>query len=146
MVTRSEAFPSKYWKTADLPPSGKAVRIAKLQIEKVGLDQSEKYVLFFKGEDKQLILNITNWDAVAAICGADSDEWTGKAVVIYPTKTTFGGKTVDCIRVRQPKPAHAKPPAAAPVAKQPEPEPPIDDPDDPGFQAEDAVEFENYRV
>jgi hypothetical protein len=138
MVTRSEAFPSKYWKAADLPPGGKALKIAKLSIEKVGLDQSEKHVLFFKGEDKQLILNITNWDAIAALCGADSDQWTGKTIVIFPTQTTFGGKTVDCIRVRQPKPP--------PLAKKPEPEePPPDQDGDPGFQSEDAVEFEDYR-
>jgi hypothetical protein len=141
MVTRSEAFPSKYWKATDLPPRGKAFKIAKLQLERVGPDQQEKYVLFFKGEDKQLILNITNWDAIAEFCGADSGTWTGKTIVLYPDKTTFGGKTVNCIRIRQPRP-----PQAAPVAKQPEPEPPVDDPDDPGFQAEDAVEYENYRV
>jgi hypothetical protein len=133
MVTRSEAFPSKYFKAADIPPGGKALKIAKLQVEKVGLDQSEKYVVFFKGEDKQLILNITNWDAIAAICGADSDSWTGKVIVLFPTQTTFGGKTVNCIRIRGPRP-----PQAAPVAK---PEPPVDDPDDPGFQPEDALEF-----
>jgi len=45
---------------------------------------------------------------------------------------------VDCIEVCRPNP-----PQAAPAARQPEPEPPVDDPDDPGFQPEDAVEFEN---
>jgi hypothetical protein len=141
VVTRNEGFPSKYWKASDLPPRGKVFKIAKLQVERVGLDQEEKYVLFFKGEDKQLILNITNWDAIAEFCGADSDTWTGKDIVLYPDKTTFGGKTVDCIRVRRPKPPHA-----TPMAKQPEPEePPADEDGDPGFQAEDAVEYEDYR-
>jgi hypothetical protein len=142
MVTRDEAFPSPYLKAPDLPPRGKKFKIAKLQLERVGLDQKEKYVLFFKGEDKQLILNITNWDAIAEFCGADSDTWTGKDIVLYPDKTTFGGKTVDCIRVRRPKP-----PQATPVARQVKPEaPPADEDGDPGFQAEDAVEFEDDQV
>jgi len=82
VVTRNEAFPSKYWKASDLSPRGKVFKIAKLQLERVGLDQEEKYVLFFKGEDKQLILNITNWDAIAEFCGADSDTWTGRDIVL----------------------------------------------------------------
>ena len=138
MVTKSEAFPSRFLKASDLPPRGKAFRIAKLQVERVGQDQTEKYVLFFKGEDKQLILTITKWDAIAEFCGADSDTWTGKGIVLYPDKTPFGGKMVDCIKVRRPKP-----PQATPVVKQPEPEPPADEDGDPGFQAEDAVEYED---
>src|SRR6516165_7874046 len=135
MVTRNEAFPSKYLKASDLPARGKVFKIAKLQIERVGLDQEEKYALFFKGEDKALILNVTNWDAIAEFCGADSDTWAGKDIVLYPDKTTFGGKTVDCIRVRRTKP---------PQARQPEPEePPPDEDGDPGFQAEDAAWFED---
>jgi hypothetical protein len=138
MVTRAEAFPSRYWKSSDLPPRGKVMKIAKLQVERVGLDQQEKYVVFFKGEDKQLILNITNWDAIAECCGADSDTWTGKNIVLYPDKTKFGKETVDCVRVRRPKPPHA-----TPMAKRPKPEePPPDQDGDPGPQAEDAVEFE----
>jgi hypothetical protein len=140
MVTKSEAFPSRFWKASDLPARGLLLKIAKLQLEPVGIDQREKYTLYFRGQDKALVLNGTNWDLIAAFCGADSDQWTGKDVIVYPTQTTFGAKTVACIRIRQPR----RPPQAAPVAKQPEPEPPVDDPDDPGFQPEDAVEFENY--
>ena len=135
MVTRNEAFPSRYWKASDLPPRGKAFKVAKLQLEKVGPDQQEKYVLFFRGEDKQLVLNITKWDAIAEFCGADSDTWPGKDIVLYPGKTTFGGKTVDCIMVRRPNP-----PQSTPVARRPQPEePPPDEDGDPGFQAEDAA-------
>jgi hypothetical protein len=141
MVTKSEAFPSRFWKGSDLPARGLLLKIAKLQLEPVGIDQREKYTLYFKGQDKQLVMNGTNWDAIAEFCGADSDTWTGKNIVLYPDKTTFGGKTVDCIRVRRPKP-----PQATPVAKQPEPKPPADEVGDPGFQAEDADEFEDNQV
>jgi hypothetical protein len=123
---------------ADLPPGGKAFKIAKLQVERIGPDQQEKFVLFFKGEEKQLVLNITRWDAIAEFCSVDSDTWSGKIVVLYPGKTTFGGKVVDCIMVRRPKP-----PQSTPVSRQPQPEElPVDEDGDPGFQAEDAVEFD----
>jgi hypothetical protein len=142
MVTKTEAFPSRFWKPTDLPARGLELKIAKLQLDKIGKDQQEKYCLYFKGQDKQLVMNSTNWDRTAEFCGADSDTWTGKSIVLYPDKTPFGGKMVDCIRVRPPRPP--QPPQAAPVPRRPESEPPVDDPDDPGFQPEDAVEFENY--
>jgi hypothetical protein len=142
MVTKSEAFPSRFWKSTDLPPRGLVLKIAKLALDKVGMDQKEKYTLYFKGQDKQLVLNGTNWDSIAAFCGGDSDQWTGKDVILFPTTTTFGGKTVDCIRIRQ-----SRPPAAAPVAKAPDPAPPTDDEGDPGWQPDpDAVEVDDYRV
>ena len=43
---------------------------------------------------------MTNFDAVADICGADTDGWPGCQIELYPSKTQMGGKTVDCIRVR----------------------------------------------
>jgi hypothetical protein len=103
MVTKSEAFPGKYLKSDSLPEGGKVFKIEALDLEKIGTDKEEKYVLRFSKSDKALVLNVTNWDSIAAICGADSDEWPGKFVVLYPTETTFGGKTVPCIRVRRPR-------------------------------------------
>ena len=43
---------------------------------------------------------MTNWDAVAAIAGDDTDDWPGHRVELYPTTTTLKGKPVDCIRIR----------------------------------------------
>ena len=98
MVTRTQAFPSKYWKAVDLPEGGLRLKMAKLELDKIGPEQKEKYILFFKGQDKQLVLNLTNWDLIAAYAGADSDQWVGKDVELYPTQTTFGSKAIDCIR------------------------------------------------
>jgi hypothetical protein len=103
MVTKATAFPSKYWRADDLPEGGKVFKIECLDVEKIDTEKEEKNVLRFSKSDKALVLNVTNWDSIAAICGADSDEWPGKFVVLYPTETTFGGKTVPCIRVRRPR-------------------------------------------
>jgi hypothetical protein len=133
MVTRNEAFPSRYYKAADLPVEGKLVTVAKLELEMIGTDRKEKYVLYFRHDEKQLVLNVTNWDLIAAFAGADSDEWVGKQIVIFPTTTAFGGKVTDCIRVRRPrsKPAPAQPNRAPPIEAG-SLTPPPDEEGDPG--------------
>jgi hypothetical protein len=103
MVTKSQAFPSRFWKADDLPEGGKVFKIESLDVEEVGTDKKSKYVLHFVKQDKGLVLNPTNWDLIAAFLGADSDNWTGGLIVLYPTETAFGGKTVPCIRVRRPR-------------------------------------------
>ena len=118
MATRSEAFPSKFFKAADVPGDGVALKIAKVEQEKVGPDQELKWVVYFKGQDKQLILNGTNWDLIAAaLREEDSDNWAGKVVELYATQTQFGKKMVDCIRVRRHRPAETAP--AQPVKAAP---------------------------
>jgi hypothetical protein len=60
MVTKSQAFPSKYLKSDDLPVGGKVFKIEGLDLEKIGTDKEEKYVLSFSKSDKALVLNVTN--------------------------------------------------------------------------------------
>jgi len=110
MASYKTAFGS-YIKAEDL--AGKAVR---LHVERVELEtikgndgeQQRKLVVHFAGKDKALVLNRVNADSMAAIFGSDDfDEWVGP-VVLYPTTTQFGGKTVPCIRLKAstaPKPA-----------------------------------------
>ncbi len=80
----------------------------KLQIESydtVEFDGATKIVLLFSGAKKGLILNVTNANRIAVNLGTDEiDNWIGKAVTIYPTTTEFGGKQVDCIRVKEEMP------------------------------------------
>jgi hypothetical protein len=114
MPTRDEVFPSKYLKAADL--NGKPVVLTIIEaptetLKSLDGKESTKTVLYFKGNKKTLPLNITNWDSVAGICGADdTDDWPGNRIEVYPTTTTMGGKTVDCIRIRKPgeQPKQAK--------------------------------------
>jgi hypothetical protein len=65
--------------------------------------ETEKSILAFQGTDRELILNVTNWDAITTITrDADSAKWPGVEIELYPTTTPMGGKIVDCIRVRAP--------------------------------------------
>jgi hypothetical protein len=85
---------------------------ATLTIEKVirgtlvgeGGKSNKKPVIYFKEgkEKKGLACNITNGRAIASMYGVNIEDWIGKRITIYPTTTTFGPKTVECIRVRAP--------------------------------------------
>jgi hypothetical protein len=66
-----------------------------------GGKSNKKPVLYFKGTTKGLALNITGARVIAGLYGGfDSDKWIGKRITLYPTTTTFGSQTVDCIRIR----------------------------------------------
>jgi hypothetical protein len=120
MANYKTAFGS-FLKTEDL--QGKACRLVIEAIcnEEINGDhgKEKKLVARFAGKDKGLVLNRTNADSIAEIAGSeDTDDWAGVQVVLFPDKTKFGGKTVDCVRVRAPQAngAPAKPvPVPAPV-------------------------------
>lgn len=90
-----------------------------------GGTKNKKPILYFKGSEKGLGLCITNARTIAGIYGGfDSQLWIGKAITLYPTTTTFGSDTVDCIRIRntKPKPRNgAEPTPAAPESTERQP-------------------------
>lgn len=107
------AFPSKFLKAADLSGRRVVVTISHVAIEK--FDDGERPCVFFQGKDKGLVLNKTNFNAIADITGEeDSDDWGGKRITLYATKVDYQGKRVEAIRVDDP-PKDAR--------REPEPEP-----------------------
>lgn len=101
---------------------------------------SKKPVIYFAGKEKGLALNITNARTIAGMYGSfEVEKWVGKAITMYATTTTFGSKTVDCIRIRNVIPVGARngngktqgqKPATAP--------PPVDR--EPGADDDDAAD------
>jgi len=96
-------FPSKYLRAADLGGRTVPVTMDVVQVEPLG-DDEEKPVLYFAGKAKGLVLNRTNAEVIAAAYGEETDGWIGKPIELYPDKTHFGGRLVDCLRVRVPTP------------------------------------------
>ncbi len=93
----------------------------------------EKLVLYFVGQKSGLVVGPVVWDQIADVVAADgvskfdSDDftkWPSHWFELYRDKTPFGGKMVDCIRVRKPKALPSK------VKRKPKPDP-KSDPDDP---------------
>jgi hypothetical protein len=126
MPSYKTAFGS-FLKTEDL--QGNPVRVT---IEDVGLQDvksehgvERKLVVKFAGKDKGLILNQTNCELLEQIVGTDDyDLWPGHTVILYPTTTKFGNKTVPCLRIKEniaPRMAPAlPPPPPAPIEALPE--------------------------
>lgn len=120
-------FDKQYLYAYDLQGRDVTVTIAKVvggTLTGVGGQTSKKPVLFFNGAKKGLALCITNARTIAAMYGGfKSEDWIGKRVTLYPTTTTFGGKEVECIRIRPtaPKGNVKDAPPAEPTVEQREP-------------------------
>jgi hypothetical protein len=103
-------FPGSYLKAEDLGWKRVPVVIERVDIEKIGDDP--KPVIHFVGKDRALVLNKTNASTITDVLGTDeTDEWEGKRIVLYATKTEYQGKRVPCIRVAEPNVPTPPPPA-----------------------------------
>jgi len=70
--------------------------------------KSKRPVVYFEGREKAMVLNRTNGKTIAALYGNDVNAWVGKQITLFPTTTTFGSETVECIRIRPAVPQAAK--------------------------------------
>ena len=117
MPSYKSAFGS-YLKTEDLQGRNVRAVIEDVQVEDVkGDDGTEKkLVMRFVGKEKALILNRTNCESITEIVGTDDyGSWPGHAVVLFPTTTKFGAKTVPCLRIRAAQNGHVPAPPPPPV-------------------------------
>jgi len=120
------AFPSSWLKAADLGGQEVTVSMAAVQIETIGQgsDADELPVLSFVGQQKGLILNKTNARSISQLYGTETTGWSGRSVTLYPTTTTYGAETRDCIRIKAPADPVAPAPAPAPAPPPAPVEPP----------------------
>jgi hypothetical protein len=112
-MKRADVFPDKYLKAPDLKGKARVLEIDHALLEtlkNIKGEEQQKIVLYFVGAKKALPLNMTNFDAVADICGDDTEFWPGQKIELYPTTTQMGGKTVDCVRIRRPRELPIAPP------------------------------------
>jgi hypothetical protein len=99
----SQIFPSRWLKAVDLGPDGETVTIRKVTMELVGEERENKPVITFDEIDKELVLNVTNANAIADVTGQDdSDNWPGQVIKLVRVKVQWGAKTVDAIRIEAP--------------------------------------------
>ena len=69
---------------------------------------AKKPIITFVGKQKGFAANKTNCKTIAAMYGTNTKDWIGKKITLYATTTEFGGKQMDCIRVRPQVPPAAK--------------------------------------
>lgn len=135
---RASAAFGNYIKAADL--GGKRVTVTIENVELGEIQGDKKLIVSFVGKDKKLTLNRTNADTITEILGTDeTDDWAGHRIVLFPSKTTYQGKRVDCIRVDAAVSAASHPPARP---APPPPPPPVEE-DEPGefVASDDDVPF-----
>lgn len=105
-------FDRDYIGAWDLPKgTDVAVTIARVEAGTLvapGGRKSKKPVIHFEGKEKGFALNKTNAKAIAGMYGNDTSKWVGQRIAIYATQTSFGGETVDCIRVRPTPPKNGR--------------------------------------
>ncbi len=105
--------PGKYLKASDFEQP-QLWTISALQEEEIQNQQTgkseNKWVIYFVEDDRGIILNITNRLALEEYLGFETDDWLQHQVVIFKGRTQFGSKTVDAIRMRQPRAAGQHPP------------------------------------
>jgi hypothetical protein len=95
-------FTSNYLKATDLGGKKISVTIADCKVEKMGDD--EKPVVFFRGKQKGLVLNKTNYATLRGQWGPETEEWKGHEIYLYTVKTqNQAGQTVDGLRIEIPQ-------------------------------------------
>lgn len=105
-------FPSEYLAAVEFKGRDVTLTISGVERQELvmkGNKKDTKPVLTFRETPKKLICNKTNAGSIAEMYGRDAENWVGKRVTFYPTKTTCGRETVDCVRVREKKPAASAP-------------------------------------
>lgn len=98
-MKRGETYSSGWLKAQDMLDQGK-VNGLDLTIKTVTTstmnDGKVQRVLSFNEDDRELGLNVTNWDACAELSGKDDDEhWPGFVINVHPIKLDrpYNGKT-----------------------------------------------------
>jgi hypothetical protein len=106
-----------YLKAADLEGNDWELVISgweKKEMDQTDFETGEKYkkwkvILSFAGEDRKLVLNKTNADAIKGAHGDELADWIGKTIIIF--EGDWKGKP--CLRVRTPKAVKKVAPKAA---------------------------------
>jgi len=98
----NELCPAPHLEAADFD-GDTVLTIKAVDFAEVGDEKVMKGVVYFSELKRGLVLNRTNLKRIIAQHGTDTDDWVGKKITLYPSETDFGGKTVDCIRIREKK-------------------------------------------
>lgn len=115
MARKSDTYKSNYLKADQLKQSDGSYEELTLTIAEVTSgefdDGTKQRILSFEGDERQLGLNVTNWDTIALITGKDDDDdWVGSKIVLYVDETVkYKGKPCPAIRIKRPAKTDAAP-------------------------------------
>jgi hypothetical protein len=88
-----DLYGSKYLSVADLKDREPRLKVGKVEVaeltDKSGVTK-RKYVVWFEGVTKALVINRTNAKKLADAYGKQTSNWIGQNVELYSEETTFG--------------------------------------------------------
>lgn len=100
----NDVFKSKYLSYQDLRGRDVSLTIDHVEMAQMPNGGDKKPAVYFRGKEKALLLNKTNFNTIVEATGKeDTDDWGGEKITIGPAETEFQGRIVDCIRVRRSK-------------------------------------------
>jgi hypothetical protein len=94
---------SKYLKQSDVDGETlvTVVSLKKVNVARDDEDPEYRWTVKFEELPKPMVLNATNIKRMGKALGDDTDEWTGKQVVVYvDPDIVFGGNVVGGLRIR----------------------------------------------
>jgi hypothetical protein len=97
-------FTGRYLASPDLGSIEPTVKIERITCEVVKDEEKrterERWIVFFAGKDKGMLLNRSNAIIIAALCKSDkTEDWIGHSITIGVRKVKMGGDLVDGLRV-----------------------------------------------
>ena len=112
----TEMIESKYLKQSDVDTDTlvTVLKVGRANVAREGDEPEYKWLIKFNEFSKPMVLNATNIKRLAKACESDnSDDWSGKQVVLYvDPDVEFGGNVVGGLRIRAHKPAPVARPAS----------------------------------
>jgi hypothetical protein len=97
----NELLAGRYLKSSQFEEGPALLRISNVKRETLQ-DGESKFVVYFSNSQQGLVLNKTNGRAIRDMYGPQTEKWVGKTIVLFATICDFGGRSVNCIRVRSP--------------------------------------------
>lgn len=94
-----------------------------LKLEDLGKDEKkeERWIIYFREQQKGMVLNVTSIRVLESAFGDESDVWVGKKVTVYvDPNVSFQGRVVGGLRLRPMKPEKAAPTRSTQEAAVPE--------------------------
>jgi hypothetical protein len=103
MATRTELYPSRWLGAADCEtPIVATVDHCTIETVGQGVRAERKPVLYFTSATKPLIVNKTNYDAIASITGnEDTNDWRGAVLELYAVDVNGPNGPTRGVRVRK---------------------------------------------
>lgn len=104
MPDYKQLFTGKYLASPDLGKNEPTVKIARIVSEVVKDEEKHtektRWIAFFEGKEKGMLLNRTNATLIAALCKSNmTEDWIGHSITIGVRAVKMGPDMVDGLRV-----------------------------------------------